>query len=417
MAGRLVSKDATSSYRWVVMGAWMLGNTFGFMIVFVLGILLPVISDDLGLSPAEQGLLGSASHWGNIALAVPLSWWTSRFGAKRLTSVTLGLATVCLFIQGWAPVFAVLLLGRLLFGLALVASQPARAYLTQQWFRPSEIIMVNGLANVFFGFVVGGGLAASPFILSAMGDDWRSTFQAFGIVFAALTLLWLLLGRERVTEEYLQQQTSGKSGFLKGALRYRDLWICGFGFTGALMSLSAFLSFYPTLMLDSYDVSLRWSGGILALGVLVGGVMGLGVAYIASATAKERVLLPVLGALMAGTYVGMLSTGSIPVLMALSFFNGVAWAFFPVLFTVPFHLPGIRPREMAVAVTFTIMSTSLGATLGPLVAGFLQEATGDLRLSLLVLSFTCLSLCVAGLTLRFGVNREGPASPDAATAN
>ena len=77
----------------------------------------------------------------------------------------------------------------------------------------------------------------------------------------------------------------------------------------------------------------------------------------------------------------------------------------------------LNGMNVAVAVTFTIMSTSLGATLGPLVAGFLQEATGDLKLSLLVLSFTCLSLCVAGLTLPFRANREGAASPDAATAS
>lgn len=113
MASRLETSGAPSNYRWVVMGIWLLSSVTGFMMLYTLGILLPVISEDLDLSPGEQGLLGSASHWGNIALAIPLTWWTSRFGAKRLTTVTLALGTACLFLQGWAPVFAVLLFGRL----------------------------------------------------------------------------------------------------------------------------------------------------------------------------------------------------------------------------------------------------------------------------------------------------------------
>ena len=40
----------------------------------------------------------------------------------------------------------------------------------------------------------------------------------------------------------------------------------------------------------------------------------------------------------------------IPLLLVLSFINGIAWGFWPILFTVPFHLPGIRPRELSVAV-------------------------------------------------------------------
>lgn len=414
MTSQLESRPASPNYRWLVIGLWLLCSVSGFMVIYTLGILLPVISDDLDLSPAEQGLLGSASHWGNIALAIPLTLWTSRFGAKKLTAVTLALATACLFIQGWAPVFAVLLFGRLAFGVTIIAQQPARAFLTQQWFQAREIIIVNGLSNVLFGMVVGGGLVASPFILSALDNDWRSTFRAFGILFGALTLLWQLLGKERPRIEGPAIGGVRETGILRGALSYRDLWLGGLGFLGATMAFSGFVSFYPTLMLEEYDVSLRWSGAILALGVLVGGVTGLGIGYAAARMAKEKYFLLGLGALMAGTYVGMLLTGAIPVLMFVSFFNGLSWAFFPILITVPFLLPGIRPREMAVALSFTIMVTSLGTSLGPLVTGFIQEVTGDLKLSLLIISFPPLSLCIAGSTIRFSPRARAAGSPSPA---
>jgi MFS family permease len=193
---------------------------------------------------------------------------------------------------------------------------------------------------------------------------------------------------------------------VKGALGHRDLWIGGLGFVGSTLSFGAFLAFYPTLMLEEFGISLRLTGGILALGVVVGGIGGMAIAWAASTSGRQGAFLQVLGVLMIGTNVGMVLTGSVPALFVLSFFNGVAWAFFPILVTVPFHLPGIRPRELAVAFAFTMMMTSVGTSLGPLITGFLQEALDDLKMALFLISFTSISLVIAGGTLRFREPRQ-----------
>lgn len=384
------------------------------MVLNTLGILLPAISAELSLSPGQQGLLGSASHWGNITLAIPLGWATSRFSPKWLTVTTLVMATACIFLQSWAPVFAVLLVGRLLFGISNIAQAPARALLTRQWFRAREVIIVNGLSNVFFGIVVGGGLALAPVILSAVGDDWRTTLRLFGFYFAGITLLWLLVGRDRVTQEIRKVDAESGLSVLKGALKYRDLWLCGFGFIGVSMSFGAFLAFYPTLMLEEYDIALTLSGGILASGVILGGVLGLGMGYAAATMAREGFFLQGLAVIMIASNIGMILTGWVPGLFLLSLTNGVAWAFFPILITVPFNLRGIRPRELAVAFSFTMMMTSIGTSLGPLITGFLTEASGDLKLSLFIMSFTSVSLILAGMTLGFGVQPEARETPEPA---
>ena len=391
-----------SRYRWVVMGVWLYSSVSSFMVLNTLGILLPAISADLDLSPSQQGLLGSASHWGNIALAIPLSWATSRLSPKWLTAATLAMATGCLFLQSWAPVFIVLLAGRLLFGISNIAQMPARALLTRQWFPAREVIYLNGLSNVFFGLVVGGGLVMAPVILDLTDGDWRMTLRIFGLYLAGITALWIILGRERTNDADKDIVTSQGLDVLKGALAHRDLWIGGLGFVGATVSFGAFLAFYPTLMLEEYDISLRLTGVILALGVIVGGVGGMGIAWAASTSGREKNFLQVLGLLMIGSNLGMVLTGSVPALFVLSFFNGVAWAFFPILVTVPFQLPGIRPRELAVAFAFTMMMTSVGTSLGPLLTGYLQEAFDDLKPALFLISFASVSLILAGSTLRFG---------------
>ena len=402
-----IAKDP--AYRWVVISLCHLGNVSSQMVMVTIGILLPAISSDLSLSPGEQGLLGSVSYWAPVILAIPVGWAGSRMSPKWLTFATLAGGTLCLFMQSWAPVFGVLLAGRLLFGITNIAQQPARALLTRQWFRLQEIVLVNGLSNVFFGIVVGGGLALAPIILSLADNDWRTTLRVLGIFYGAISLAWLVLARDRPIQERNVSDSFGVKAVLRSALRHRDLWICATCFCGATMSFGAFLAFYPTLMLHEYDVSLKMSGAVLAVDVIVGGIVGLGVAYAAAATRMEGRFLQVLGALMIGSSVGMIQTGWLPAIFVFGTLNGLAWAFFPILITVPFNLRGIQPRELAVAFSFTMMLISFGIGVGPLVTGYLQELTGDLKLALFVMCFIPVTLIVAGSTLSFG--REPARTP------
>ncbi len=392
--------EDVSNYRWVVIGVWLLSSVVGLMVVFNLGILLPAISSELHLSPSQQGLLSSSALWGNLALAIPLSWWTSRYGPKILTTITMVLGTLFLFLQGWAPAFAILLVGRLVFGVTLIARQPARALLMQQWFPPRQIVLVNSVGNALFGLVMGGGLVGAPFILRGLGDDWRAILHLFGALFVVLTILWVALGRERVTGAYQRREVSQKTNLLRGALSHRDLWVAGFGFLGATVAWSSFLTFFPTFMLETYQVSLQWSGAVLALGIFVGGITGLRLSHLFMTTGNGNRILLTSGILMMATYVSMTQVGSLPVLVLLALFNGIAWGFWPILMTVPFHLPGIRPREVAVAIGFIMTMVSAGQALGPLVTGVIQEALGDLRLALLIVSFSALFLSVAGVLIR-----------------
>ncbi len=401
------------TYRWALICLYLMSNVSAQMVINTLGILLPSITAGLSLSPSQQGLLGSAPFWSTIVLAIPIAWAGSRLSPKWLTAITLAGCALCLFMQSWAPVFAFLLLGRLLFGIFTIAQQPARALLTRQWFPPREVVLVNGLSNVFFGLVVGGGLALSPVILILLGDDWRGALRVFAFYYVALAAVWLVMGRDRVTEEFSRGESQPLLPLLRSALSHRDLWICGGGFSGATMAFSAFVSFYPTLMLQEYDISLRISGIALALDVILGGLGGLAIGYYAAAWRKEGLFLQALGILMVGSFLGMILFSSVPFIFLMAVINGISWTFFPILITVPFNLRGIQPRQLAVAFSFVMMLISAGQAMGPLFIGFLEEATGDLKLAMFIASFTPLSLVAAGAALGFGSQPSpAPASGD-----
>lgn len=387
------------------MAVWSTSAVTGFMVSNTLGVLLPSMSAELHLSPTQQGLLGSAAFWGNLVLAIPLSWWASKFRPKTLTFITLVLGTGFILLQGAAPVFLVLILGRVGFGITILAREPARAHLIRQWFAPNEAVIVNGFSNVLFGIVVGAGLVLTPILLGNVGNDWRAVLYVYGGIFALLALVWVVLGKERLVESRQIQEEESQGNLLKSTLAHRDIWIAGLGFVGASISFAAFINFYPTLMLNEYQIPLRWSGAVLALGIFMGGPSGLLISYYVSRTGKRKRILQAFGLLMVLSFIGMTSTGSLPLLFLFNFLNGISWGFFPILFSVPFVLKNVRTREIAIGISFLTLALSSGSILGSVLAGVLQQASGDLRMALFVLSFASISLSIAGILFR---NNDSP---------
>lgn len=393
--------ENSSYYRWLVVGLYYTNVSSGAMFSAALGIMLPTITIDLNLAPYQQGIVGSSAFWASLVLGIPASWWFARYPVKATTTVAFVLGGVFFFVQGWAPVFSVILAGRLLFGICRLPSQPARAILIRQWFPGRDAVLATTLDNALFGVIFGGGLVAAQFLFRVLDDDWRMTLHIFGALLVALTLLWLLLGRERTATEDQGPAVPRDAGDLMAGLMHRDLWLTGLGFLGPSMCLSAFVYFFPTLLEEEYGVSLwKWSGLILALATSVGGAMGVGFGYLVFVTGKRNALLGILGLVMAGTYAGMTLTGSLPILLGLALLNGVTWGHWPVLAAVPLQLPDLRPREAAVAATFSQTFGLGGLALGSLLAGFLYDALGDLRQALFIVSFLGLLLAVGGVLLR-----------------
>ena len=408
MRAQTTHRPGLLGHRWTILGLLLVASVAAFMMAITVGVLLPSISADLDLSPTQQGILGSSAFVGNLFLALPLSWWTSQFRPKILATATLVAGALLMSVQAWSPTFIVLLVGRLGFGITTMAREPARALLMYQWFAPREFIVVNSVYNALFGIVVGGGLAATPFILSGVGDSWRTVLLAFAVAIVALIALWMVIGQEREPDAEITRR-GGQVELLKRVLKYRDLWIAGLGFTGATMGWAAFLNFYPTMMLTTGDMSLNWSGAILGLGILVGGIAGilLSFAVMSIGVGRRKNVLQLLGLLMVVTYLVMIQIDSIPMLLLVSALNGVGWGFWPILSSVPFYIPGIRPREVAVGTSLVMTLGSLGTFLGPLITGILQDRTDDLGLALTIVCFAPLSLTIVGTVLRIRTDREG----------
>jgi len=110
------------------------------------------------------------------------------------------------------------------------------------------------------------------------------------------------------------------------------------------------------------------------------------------------------GLVLTSSTVGMLLTGSFPLLIVLSILQGLGWAFIVIAMTIPFELPGIKPRELAVAVASSEMSMWAGGAVGPVLVGWVHQTSGSFFMALLIPSLFLILVSLSGVLLPRGAS-------------
>ena len=377
---------------------WLAPHVWGYVMMGSLGFLLPSMRKELGLSPIQEGFLGAAPPVANILLAIPFGWLLSSFRPKLLSSFSFFAMAGLVFFQGWAPVYILLLAGRFLYGVASISREPARVLLIRQWIPPKEIVVANALANFLWG-IVGLGFILIPVVLEQLDDNWRHTMYVFGVVSIAVAMTWQIFGKERRTAEYEEQMQAQETTPLATIFKHRELWMVALGMMGVGVNFSAFQTFWPSFVLDQHDISLKASATAMSVGGAFSAFVGLGVGLVASRAGKKRQILSLSGLVLTGTTVGLLWISNYPSLMVVFLVQSVGFSFFPIAMTIPYELPGIKPREVAVASSTLYTMLWIGTFIGPVLAGAIEQSTEDLRLALMVTSFAACLMTLSGFLL------------------
>ena len=169
----------TTGYRRVVGAVWAAG-VGTFTLLYAPQALLPLISDDLRVSPSTAALAVSVST-GTLALAlVPMSALAERLGRVRLMTLALTAAAGLGLLAPLAPTVELLLLARALQGIA-IAGLPAlaMAHLSEE----VESGAVGGAMGLYVAGNTVGGLSGR-LLSSAVADQlgWRAGLAAVGAV-------------------------------------------------------------------------------------------------------------------------------------------------------------------------------------------------------------------------------------------
>lgn len=386
------------NYGWVVIGAFLAIDSLVFGITFALGIMIPPMSGDLGMSLRQSGWLGSANWMVPAILSIPLASWLARYNPKKLVTLVAIFQVPLLFAQGWAPNYWILLVSRIAFMAIGLARFPARPLLIQQWFPLEKITMVNSVLTVGMG-------AAGATAVFFMGDimdalnGWRNVFYLFGSIQAVILFVWVFLGRENPTTAPEVKRAARESFPIKAMLKYKALWLLGIGVTGDMLCFGAMETLWPQYAVSEGIVSIErasYSLGLSYYGFMVGSLLG---GVISQKIGRRKPLIWAPGIFLPFLTLGILFSHSYLMIALLWTLWGISETYFPIIMTIPYELPGIKPHEVAVAGAFVMAVFTAGAALGPIMAGHVADAFGSLKLALGITCAFPFLLVIAGLLI------------------
>lgn len=388
-------------YRWAICALLFFVITINYVDRQVLGVLKPVIEQDLGWSEVDYGNIVSAFQVSyGIGLLV-VGRMLDRVGTRWGLAMAIALWSVAAMFHAAARTVLAFMLARVTLGIAESAAYPGAVKAVAEWFPRRERALGVGILNA--GANVG--VMTTPVIglMIAGIYGWQAAFLATGAIGFVVLAGWLLMYRqpedhprvtaaERAWIEQDGEDTTGKVLGWRQAIRQRQAWyfICGKFFTDPVWYL--FLFWLPDFFVKTQGLDLFPKGqeGIFAtigpalIGVYlladIGSIMGgwLSCHFIKRGWSinRARKTTLFLAALCAVPLLFVLQVGN-PLIVVLIIGFGTAGhqAFSSNIFTM---ISDLYPRR-AVA-TVAGMGGAAGALGGTLIAqatGWTLELTGS----------------------------------------
>jgi len=215
----------------------------------------PLISDQLGLSHTQLGVLMGAFFWSYAPAQLPAGWLAERLDPRRVLAAGLALWGVATALTGFATGFMMLLALRLMLGLGESAMYPATFKILTREASENQRGRVNGsmasgqLLGPAVGTLVGGLLMAWV--------GWRAVFLVFGVA----SLLWLWPWLATPPRKAAQASPGAEAAVPDGPstaaiLRRRELWGSCLGHFCGSYTLYLVLNWLPVYLVSTHGFSM-----------------------------------------------------------------------------------------------------------------------------------------------------------------
>lgn len=369
-------------YGWVVVfvGTLTIFACLG-LARFAFGMLLPSMSDALGLSYEEMGFLGTGNFAGYLVAVGMTPFLLRHFSPRQLIAAGLFLISFCMFGIAAGNSYLLILCLYACVGLGSGFANIPIMVLVSYWFRREKrgraaglIVIGSGFAIVSSGFVV-------PLLNESFGaNGWRVSWVLLALVVLLVALIALLLirndpaekGLEPVGEarelEYDPSESKGHFTPLRILSHLGALYFI-FGATYVIYG-----TFIVTTMVEEYAYAEASAGHFWSwvgfFSLFSGTLFGL----LSDKLGRKKGLMAVfsvqtLAYLLAGSSLGKVAlVGSV-------LLYGVAVFAIPAIMAaaVGDYLGKARAAAAFSLITFCF---AIGQTLGPAVAGMFAESTG-----------------------------------------
>ncbi len=233
----------------------------------------PQLKDELGLSNAQFGALGSAFFLSYAPLQLVAGWLAQRFDVRYVLAGGLVIWATATSLVGLASSFTALVALRLLLGVGESVTYPCNSRLLAQRSPEHQRGRANGVIagcqalGPTFGTLVGGSVMAQ--------FGWRAAFVGFGLISLLWLLPWFLATRGGTTVAGVDH--GPPLSYLR-LFKERAIWGASLGQFFSTYSFYLVLSWMPLILVKSYGYSMqemsRIGAGVYALYALSSFTMG-----------------------------------------------------------------------------------------------------------------------------------------------
>jgi MFS transporter, NNP family, nitrate/nitrite transporter len=244
----------------------------GFMVWVLISSLMPFIKMDIHLTSTQQAWVTAVPVILGSLLRVPIGYWTNRYGARKLFSISFIVLLLPIALLSYANSLLTLLLGGFILGIGGAIFSVGVTSLPK-YYRKEKHGFINGIYGA--GNI---GTAITSFSAPVLANSfgWRSTIQIFLIVVLVFAVLNFLLGDKNERKVNISLITQ-----INEVKKNQKLWFLSLFYFITFGSFVAFTIYLPSFLvnhfdLDKVDAGLR-TAGFIAIATLfrpVGGWLG-----------------------------------------------------------------------------------------------------------------------------------------------
>lgn len=404
--------ERVTNLRWGI--ALILG--FGVLVNYIdrgaLSVAAKPLHDELGLGPAEFGLLASAFFWIYALAQVPIGIMLDRFGVMLLSRIGALLWTVASILTAIAPNFTLLFAARSFLGIAEAPTFPANAKAVGYWFPRNERGLATSLFDAAAKLSNGIGVLFTAWLMTLFG--WRGMFwstAALSLVFFGAFYVFYRNPRsdKRLTHAEAQYIKDGGAeeetpagetprgasfGYL---LSQPKVWGLTLGFAAYGYIFAFLLAWLPSYLTTTFGINIIQAGGYALLiwgtgtitDLVIGGWL---VDYLIKRghdANRVRKTILILGLVMGFAVIGAAYTKDIHVAV---FWITVAVAGISFHAPVGWSIPGLIAPKNSTGRVGGMMNlfNNLAGSFAPWVTGIIVARTGSFSNALITAAFILL---------------------------
>lgn len=381
--------------RWQLVALLFIAGIINYLDRAALSIAAPMITKELGLDPAQLGVVFSSFFFGYAVFCFVGGYAADRFGPRLVLIVAMTLWSVFCGLTAAAYSVASLLVLRVIFGMCEGPFNTTMAKFVSNWFPKGEQASAIGIANA--GTPLGGAIAGPIVGFIALTYGWRTSFVVITVIGLLWVLLWAISSTDRpahnrrisdaerseIGQDRASEVTEARYS-LAYYLRQPAILATAFAFFGYAYILYFFLSWFPSYLTMALHLSIKkmaivtmipWSLGFL--GLAAGGFVCDAIGGWVGNQVTARKLVMVVSLLAAAGTVALAGLASsldtvVALIAAAVFFMYLSGSTYWAII-----LGVVEPGRVGGVGGFVHLIANMAGIVAPIVTGLIVEKTGS----------------------------------------